>query len=89
MSDLGSEFVFCVCVCSISRLFSDAKKILLYSQNDRSLEGFKDLTQALRVLQANTSGENPGCSPGATENPPFTIRFMNLAKRFLSKVDSA
>ncbi|XP_067103215.1 phospholipid-transporting ATPase ABCA1b [Osmerus mordax] len=40
----------------ISRLFSDAKKILLYSQNDRSLEGFKDLAQALRVLQANTSG---------------------------------
>uniref|UniRef100_A0A672PFT3 P-type phospholipid transporter n=1 Tax=Sinocyclocheilus grahami TaxID=75366 RepID=A0A672PFT3_SINGR len=27
----------------ISRLFSDAKKILLYSQNDKSLDGFKEL----------------------------------------------
>uniref|UniRef100_A0A3B3WKA6 Uncharacterized protein n=1 Tax=Poecilia mexicana TaxID=48701 RepID=A0A3B3WKA6_9TELE len=35
----------------ISRLFSDAKKILLYSQNDRNLEGFKELARALEVLQ--------------------------------------
>uniref|UniRef100_A0A8C7TVL3 P-type phospholipid transporter n=1 Tax=Oncorhynchus mykiss TaxID=8022 RepID=A0A8C7TVL3_ONCMY len=40
----------------ISRLFSDAKKILLYSQNDRNLDGFKDLIQALKTLQANTEG---------------------------------
>ncbi|XP_018615172.1 ATP-binding cassette sub-family A member 1-like [Scleropages formosus] len=40
----------------ISRLFSDAKKILLYSQHDRSLEGFKDLIKALKTLQNNTSG---------------------------------
>uniref|UniRef100_A0A3B4USY8 P-type phospholipid transporter n=1 Tax=Seriola dumerili TaxID=41447 RepID=A0A3B4USY8_SERDU len=29
----------------ISRLFSDAKKILLYSQNDKNLDGFKELAQ--------------------------------------------
>ncbi|XP_028271340.1 LOW QUALITY PROTEIN: ATP-binding cassette sub-family A member 1-like [Parambassis ranga] len=40
----------------ISRLFSDAKKILLYSQNDKNLEGFKELAQALRVLQSNHAG---------------------------------
>ncbi|KAM9849436.1 phospholipid-transporting ATPase ABCA1-like [Aulostomus maculatus] len=40
----------------ISRLFSDAKKILLYSQNDKNLEGFKELAQALRGLQASRSG---------------------------------
>ncbi|KAM9795168.1 LOW QUALITY PROTEIN: phospholipid-transporting ATPase ABCA1b [Neosynchiropus ocellatus] len=40
----------------ISRLFSDVKKILLYSQNDRSLEGFKDLAQALGALQSSRSG---------------------------------
>ncbi|XP_055783098.1 phospholipid-transporting ATPase ABCA1-like [Salvelinus fontinalis] len=40
----------------ISRLFSDAKKILLYSQNDRNLDGFKGLIQALKTLQANTKG---------------------------------
>ncbi|XP_049441657.1 phospholipid-transporting ATPase ABCA1b [Epinephelus fuscoguttatus] len=40
----------------ISRLFSDAKKILLYSQNDKNLEGFKELSQALHVLQESRSG---------------------------------
>ncbi|XP_023676681.1 phospholipid-transporting ATPase ABCA1 isoform X2 [Paramormyrops kingsleyae] len=40
----------------ISRLFSDAKKILLYSQHDKSLEGFKDLIQALKIMQSNTTG---------------------------------
>ncbi|KAM6980899.1 phospholipid-transporting ATPase ABCA1b [Aplochiton taeniatus] len=40
----------------ISRLFSDAKKILLYSQNDKSLDGFKELAHALRILQASSSG---------------------------------
>uniref|UniRef100_A0A9J8BS26 P-type phospholipid transporter n=1 Tax=Cyprinus carpio carpio TaxID=630221 RepID=A0A9J8BS26_CYPCA len=41
----------------ISRLFSDAKKILLYSQNDKSLDGFKELISALKVMQNNTAGE--------------------------------
>uniref|UniRef100_A0A671MD89 P-type phospholipid transporter n=1 Tax=Sinocyclocheilus anshuiensis TaxID=1608454 RepID=A0A671MD89_9TELE len=41
----------------ISRLFSDAKKILLYSQNDKSLDGFKELISAVKVMQNNTSGE--------------------------------
>ncbi|KAK5896484.1 hypothetical protein CesoFtcFv8_009635 [Champsocephalus esox] len=40
----------------ISRLFSDAKKILLYSQNDKNLEGFKELAHALKGLQESRSG---------------------------------
>lgn len=40
----------------ISRLFIDAKKILLYSQNDKSFEGYKVLVRALRKLQSNTAG---------------------------------
>lgn len=44
----------------ISRLFSDAKKILLYSQNDRNLEGFKELARALEVLQSSRSGRDRG-----------------------------
>ncbi|KAM9375575.1 LOW QUALITY PROTEIN: phospholipid-transporting ATPase ABCA1-like [Pholidichthys leucotaenia] len=40
----------------ISRLFSDAKKILLYSQNDKNLEGFKELSRALQVLESSRSG---------------------------------
>ncbi|XP_040903453.1 phospholipid-transporting ATPase ABCA1b [Toxotes jaculatrix] len=40
----------------ISRLFSDAKKILLYSQNDKNLDGFKELVQALQALQNSQSG---------------------------------
>lgn len=41
---------------SISRLFTDAKKILLYSQHDKSFEGFKGLVRALRKLQSKTEG---------------------------------
>lgn len=41
----------------ISRLFSDAKKILLYSQNDNSLDGFKELISAVKIMQNNTAGE--------------------------------
>lgn len=48
----NSDFFF-----RISRLFSDAKKILLYSQNDKSLDGFKELISALKVMQNNTAGE--------------------------------
>lgn len=40
----------------ISRLFTDAKKILLYSQHDKSLEGYKGLVRALKRLQSNTAG---------------------------------
>ncbi|KAG7458914.1 hypothetical protein MATL_G00225660 [Megalops atlanticus] len=40
----------------ISRLFTDAKKILLYSQNDKSFEGFKGLVRALRNMQQRTAG---------------------------------
>lgn len=39
----------------ISRLFTDAKKILLYSQNDKSYEGYRGLLRALRKLQKNTA----------------------------------
>lgn len=48
---------FTATVCyRISRLFDDAKKILLYSQNDKSFEGYKGLVRALRKLQSNTAG---------------------------------
>ncbi|XP_061690398.1 phospholipid-transporting ATPase ABCA1-like isoform X3 [Syngnathoides biaculeatus] len=40
----------------ISRLFSDAKKILLYSQNDKNLDGFKELARALGKLQSTRTG---------------------------------
>ncbi|XP_029688027.1 ATP-binding cassette sub-family A member 1-like isoform X1 [Takifugu rubripes] len=40
----------------ISRLFSDVKKILLYSQNDKNLDGFKELSRALQLLQDRRSG---------------------------------
>uniref|UniRef100_A0A3P8W1X6 P-type phospholipid transporter n=1 Tax=Cynoglossus semilaevis TaxID=244447 RepID=A0A3P8W1X6_CYNSE len=39
----------------ISRLFIDAKKVLLFSQNDKSYEGYKGLLRALRKLQKNTA----------------------------------
>uniref|UniRef100_A0A7N8X229 P-type phospholipid transporter n=1 Tax=Mastacembelus armatus TaxID=205130 RepID=A0A7N8X229_9TELE len=39
----------------ISRLFIDAKKILLYTQNDKSHDGYKGLLRALRKLQQNTA----------------------------------
>lgn len=39
----------------ISRLFTDAKKILLYTQNDKSYEGYRGLIRALRKLQQNTA----------------------------------
>lgn len=42
-------------ITSISRLFIDAKKILLYTQNDKSYEGYKGLLRALRKLQKNTA----------------------------------
>ncbi|XP_043970576.1 phospholipid-transporting ATPase ABCA1-like isoform X2 [Gambusia affinis] len=37
----------------ISRLFNDAKKILLYTQNDKSYEGYRGMLGALRKLQKN------------------------------------
>lgn len=40
---------------SISRLFIDAKKILLYTQNDKSYEGYVKLLRALRKMQKNTA----------------------------------
>lgn len=49
----------------ISRLFSDAKKILLYSQNDKNLDGFKELTQALQALQQSRSGRKASVQPSA------------------------
>uniref|UniRef100_A0A8C1IRU1 P-type phospholipid transporter n=1 Tax=Cyprinus carpio TaxID=7962 RepID=A0A8C1IRU1_CYPCA len=39
----------------ISRLFSDAKKILLYSQNDKSLDGFKELINLRKEGESHTS----------------------------------
>ncbi|MED6292639.1 ATP-binding cassette sub- A member 1 [Characodon lateralis] len=37
----------------ISRLFNDAKKMLLYTQNDKSYEGYLGMLKALRKLQKN------------------------------------
>uniref|UniRef100_A0A3B5M8A6 P-type phospholipid transporter n=1 Tax=Xiphophorus couchianus TaxID=32473 RepID=A0A3B5M8A6_9TELE len=37
----------------ISRLFNDAKKILMYTQNDKSYEGYRGMLGALRKLQKN------------------------------------
>lgn len=39
------------------------KKILLYSQNDKNLEGFKELSQALQLLQDSRSGRTRRTSP--------------------------
>ncbi|KAK2865907.1 hypothetical protein Q7C36_001963 [Tachysurus vachellii] len=40
----------------INRLLTDTKKILLYSQHDKSLEGYKGLVRSLRNLQNNAAG---------------------------------
>lgn len=40
----------------ISRLFSDAKKILLYSQKSEKLDAFKETFQALQLLQSSRTG---------------------------------
>lgn len=53
----GSCFSILTFFGRISRLFSDAKKILLYSQNDKSLDGFKELISAVKDMQLNTAGE--------------------------------
>nr|XP_055034932.1 phospholipid-transporting ATPase ABCA1b [Misgurnus anguillicaudatus] len=68
----------------ISRLFSDAKKILLYSQNDKSLDGFKELISAVKEMQMNTAGfklkdflrENETLSTFLRENASFTQHFV-------------
>ncbi|XP_056328296.1 phospholipid-transporting ATPase ABCA1b [Danio aesculapii] len=68
----------------ISRLFSDAKKILLYSQNDKSLDGFKELINAVKVMQNNTAGfklkdflhENETLSTFLLQNASFTENYV-------------
>ncbi|XP_067246317.1 phospholipid-transporting ATPase ABCA1b [Chanodichthys erythropterus] len=72
----------------ISRLFSDAKKILLYSQNDNSLDGFKELISAVKIMQNNTAGfklkdflrENETLSTFLQQNASFS---QNFAKNIL------
>ncbi|XP_051513569.1 phospholipid-transporting ATPase ABCA1-like [Myxocyprinus asiaticus] len=69
----------------ISRLFSDAKKILLYSQNDKSLDGFKELISAVKVMQNNTAGfklkdflhENETLSRFLQQNASFSKHSVN------------
>lgn len=51
------SLISCFFILRISRLFSDAKKILLYSQNDKSLDGFKELINAVKHFQNNASGK--------------------------------
>nr|AYM45137.1 ATP-binding cassette subfamily A member 1b [Carassius auratus] len=68
----------------ISRLFSDAKKILLYSQNDKSLDGFKELIGALKVMQNNKAGfklkdflhENETLSTFLQQNASFSHNYV-------------
>ncbi|KAI2657064.1 Phospholipid-transporting ATPase ABCA1 [Labeo rohita] len=68
----------------ISRLFSDAKKILLYSQNDKSLDGFKELINAVKVMQNNTAGfklkdflrENETLSTFLQQNASFSHNYV-------------
>ncbi|NP_001108058.2 phospholipid-transporting ATPase ABCA1b [Danio rerio] len=68
----------------ISRLFSDAKKILLYSQNDKSLDGFKELIDAVKVMQNNTAGfklkdflhEDETLSTFLLQNASFTENYV-------------
>ncbi|XP_077103623.1 phospholipid-transporting ATPase ABCA1b isoform X2 [Siphateles boraxobius] len=68
----------------ISRLFSDAKKILLYSQNDKSLDGFKELISAVKVMQNNTAGfklkdflrENETLSTFLQQNASFPQNYV-------------
>ncbi|KAF4105040.1 phospholipid-transporting ATPase ABCA1b [Onychostoma macrolepis] len=68
----------------ISRLFSDAKKILLYSQNDKSLDGFKELISAVKVMQNNTAGfklkdflrENETLSTFLQQNASFSHNYV-------------
>ncbi|XP_043113282.1 phospholipid-transporting ATPase ABCA1b [Puntigrus tetrazona] len=69
----------------ISRLFSDAKKILLYSQNDKSLDGFKELISAVKVMQKNTAGfklkdflrENETLSTFLKQNASFSQNYVH------------
>ncbi|XP_073677133.1 phospholipid-transporting ATPase ABCA1b isoform X1 [Garra rufa] len=68
----------------ISRLFSDAKKILLYSQNDKSLDGFKELINAVKLMQNNTAGfklkdflrENETLSTFLQQNASFSHNYV-------------
>ncbi|XP_041120241.1 phospholipid-transporting ATPase ABCA1-like [Polyodon spathula] len=81
----------------ISRLFSDAKKILLYSQNDKTLDGFRSLIKALKRLQNTSSGftlkdfliENETLSTFLRENasfPEFAVKEILDADVNLEKV---
>uniref|UniRef100_A0AAQ5XGG9 P-type phospholipid transporter n=1 Tax=Amphiprion ocellaris TaxID=80972 RepID=A0AAQ5XGG9_AMPOC len=68
----------------ISRLFTDAKKILLYTQNDRSYEGYKGLLRALRKLQKNTARKDMHLHFSACfiafSFPPITYSFIKPKK---------
>ena len=78
----------------ISRLFSDSKKILLYSQNDKNLDGFKELAKALQTLQATTPGRRvTRMETGRRPRSPLqhyclvTIIFVDLQKHHFDKND--
>lgn len=78
---LDEFLLFFLNITRISRLLTDAKKILLYSQNDKSYEGYKGLLRALRKLQKNT----------ARKNNPFNktgilIQFSSLLANLSNKI---
>lgn len=65
------KLMSCFCVLRISRLFSDAKKILLYSQNGKSMDGFKELIDAVKHMQNSTSG---GCVEKKNQPPNICLK---------------
>lgn len=58
-------FVFPVSSISVSRLFSDAKRLLLYSQQDTSIKDVQKVLGKLRKL-GNSSGSGNGMAEKAT-----------------------
>uniref|UniRef100_A0A8C9WEH3 P-type phospholipid transporter n=1 Tax=Scleropages formosus TaxID=113540 RepID=A0A8C9WEH3_SCLFO len=81
----------------ISRLVTDVKKILMYSQNDRSIDAFKGLVRALRNMQSRAAGfklkdflrDDETLSAFLQHNaslPPYAVREIVEAKVNLQKV---
>lgn len=68
-------------VTRISRLFNDAKKILLYTQNDKSYEGYRGMLGALRKLQKNPARKDDKKSPvgGLFNYPLFQLKSVLLS----------
>lgn len=77
-------FTLTVC-CRISRLFDDAKKMLLYSQSDKSYEGYKGLVRALRKLQSNTAGTSDNLT-APKHHVSCVLQWILSGIQFISKM---